>query len=163
MKILSVAAVVMAGCGTIFSGTSQQVNLIGIPQDAHVTVDGGDVGQQRQVTLKRGRVHAVVTERPGCRDGFAPIEQNFNGVSVFNLFCPLCWLVDVATGAVWDLDDQVVIHQDCRQMTPVPGQAMIPVPVMVPVPMTPVTRQCPEPAVMAKVDPTLFPGCPVTR
>lgn len=125
-RAVLVAMVVLAGgCGTIFSGSRQHVSLAGIPQEADVFVDGVNVGPQRQLVLKRNRPHTVTTQRPGCRDGSAVVEQSFNAVSVLNLFCLPCWAIDVVSGGIWDLDDQVVVHQDCRKPAPAAGQAMM--------------------------------------
>jgi hypothetical protein len=129
--MMMVLAVALAGCGTIFSGTTQRVNLVGVPQDADAFVDGANIGQQRQVVLKRNKMHTVTVQKAGCRESAAPIDQNFNGVAILNMFCLPCWLVDAVTGGVWDLEDQVMVPpNDCRvRPAPTPGQAMMsPVP-----------------------------------
>lgn len=115
-----VAATCLAtGCGTVFSGSTQAVSFA-VPPDARLSVDGRDLGAQRQVDLARGKDHLVKVERPGCKDGSTVIDRSINGVAIWNLIDPAGWLVDAMTGALWKLDKNVTVPQDCSALSAAP-------------------------------------------
>ena len=93
----------LAGCATIFSGTSDEIHFESEPPGAEIYVDG----------LQRGETPATIDiDRPGLgettvtlrMEGYADrtfeLEKEFTDVSVLNLTSPLGWAIDIATGAV---------------------------------------------------------------
>jgi hypothetical protein len=113
-KLLMIGVVVMcgsfgAGCATMFTGSSQQVTVSSQPPGARVIVNGGYSGVTPvSLLLKTERDYTVTLQREGFQDTTAPIFREFNPVAVLNLVSLVCWVVDVATGALWRLTPTAV-------------------------------------------------------
>ena len=127
-SILTLVALT-SGCASIFSGRTQYVLLQPQHPDAQLLVDGQPVGKGPQrVSMKRDKPHLVTAQKLGCPDGIAGVTQNLNGLTVLNILwlplAPIAVIVDVATGALWDLDETVYVPVDCR--TPPPTRAAPP-------------------------------------
>jgi hypothetical protein len=104
MAIVVSCAVASAGCATMFTGSAQQVTVSSQPPGARVFVNGGYSGVTPvAVLLKTERDYTITLQREGYRDTVAPIFREFNPVAALNLFSLVCWVVDVATGALWRL------------------------------------------------------------
>jgi hypothetical protein len=117
--IVGLLALTLSGCASIFSGSLQPVRVQAQYPDAQLFVDGRPVGSGTQVvSLKREKMHLVTAQKAGCKDGVASVSQNLNGVTALNiLWLPFFWvgvIVDVATGALWDLEETVYVAVDCR-------------------------------------------------
>lgn len=98
-----VSFVVFSGCATIFTGTTDEVRIDSDPPGARIFIDGIERGETPDtIEIKRSGIgNREVTLR---LDGYEPytfvLQKEFNAVSVINLFNPLFWAVDVATGSV---------------------------------------------------------------
>lgn len=104
---LCAAALVFAGCATIFSGTSDDITFRSEPSGAQVMIDGIMVGTT-PVT--------VPVDRPGLDDsrvtvqldGYEPrtfeLDKEFNTVSILNVFVWPGFIVDALTGALFKYD-----------------------------------------------------------
>ncbi len=96
--------VASAGCATMFTGSAQQVTVSSQPPGAKVFVNGGYTGvTPLALLLKTERDHTVLLQREGYQDTTAPVYREFNPVAALNLFSVVCWVVDLATGALWRL------------------------------------------------------------
>lgn len=99
--------VLSSGCATIFSGTSDRITIESEPPGAKIRIDGLDRGRT-PATIKVKRpglaVNVVTLLLDGYENRTFVLQKRFNAVSVLNLVCPLCWLIDVATGAVFKDD-----------------------------------------------------------
>ena len=93
-----------AGCATMFTGSSQQVTVSSQPPGARVIINGGYSGVTPvALLLKTERDYTVTLQREGFQDTTAPIFREFNPVAALNLLSLVCWVVDLATGALWRL------------------------------------------------------------
>ena len=108
-KLLMIALAVVwgafgVGCATMFTGSAQQVTVSSQPPGARVIVNGGYSGVTPvALLLKTERDYTVTLQREGFQDTTAPIFREFNPVAALNLLSPVCWVVDIATGALWRL------------------------------------------------------------
>jgi hypothetical protein len=102
--IITVGAIALCGCSTIFTGTKSKVQIESVPSGARVQVDGVDRGvvTPTPVSLKRGASGQTVTLlMSGYRPKSFQPETTFSTVSVLNLFSLLGWGIDAASGALW--------------------------------------------------------------
>ncbi len=101
--ILLLAAIpLLGGCATIFTGTSDSITIITNPPGAQIYVNGLERGQTpNTVRVKRNLSSADITLRlEGHETRTFTLEQEFNAVSVLNLFNILFWGIDAATGSL---------------------------------------------------------------
>jgi hypothetical protein len=109
MGIVVLCAVAGAGCATMFTGSAQQVTVSSQPPGARVFVNGGYSGVTPvSLLLRTERDYTVTLQREGFRDATAPLVREFNPVAALNLFGLVCWVVDLATGALWRLTPTTV-------------------------------------------------------
>ena len=108
---LVVVAVMLANCGTIIQGTSQQVSVSSYPSNAVVEVDGQQMGRTPVVLdLKRKDKHTVLITLDGYNPYEAAIARKVSGWIVGNiLFGGLIGLaVDAISGGMYKLSpDQI--------------------------------------------------------
>jgi hypothetical protein len=105
-----------SGCATILRGTKQTVSVATRPDDAQIYADG-NARESGTIALSRGDRHVVSAERPGYRPASTEVHRRlclgWTTVDVlvaiftfpFGLAAPI---VDVATGAIWDLEPERV-------------------------------------------------------
>ncbi len=103
---LSFIVLFTSSCGTIFTGTKQNVMIKSFPSGAKIQVDGVDRGvTPATVSLKKGFNGPVITL---TKDGYEKYQFNpettFNTVSILNLLGMIGWAVDAATGAMMKYD-----------------------------------------------------------
>lgn len=118
--VLSVAPLVLAGCGSIFGGSRQKVRLHSIPTNAPFTVFDIPTGKRLQVgmtpaiiDLKRGRgfmkgaQYRIVFESEGHEPRVVDVVARVNGWYVTGnavIGGIVGWLVlDPITGGMWSL------------------------------------------------------------
>ena len=103
------AGVFTSGCATIFTGSYDEVSIRSEPEGAVIYIDGLEGGRTPDTIYikKPGLGKTEVTLR---LDGYEPrtfvLRKEFNAISVINLACVVCWIVDVATGAVTNYNPQ---------------------------------------------------------
>ena len=104
-------------CATIFSGTTQKIKIDSYPQGADIVIDGEIVGSTpAKVRVDRdfdtfidgGKYISLESE--GYEAHGYRLDTYFNFVSVLNLFNPVFWGIDVATGAIAEYDDYYVFE-----------------------------------------------------
>lgn len=113
------ALVTLGACATMVHGGVQQVGIASAPSGARVTIDGVDAGVTPLVaSLSRRRAHVVRI----ARDGYAPFEgrvgRNLSAWALLDypwilLVVPV--VVDVGTGALWDLHPSILSATLSRQ------------------------------------------------
>ena len=104
--IAAVMMVFLTGCGTLFTGTTQSVQINSVPSGASIQVNGIDRGQTPMpVTLKKGSTGQMVTlSKDGYeKNSFVP-QTCFNGIALLNTIFPLPWIIDACTGAMYKYD-----------------------------------------------------------
>lgn len=102
LVLLLVALPLLNGCATLFTGTDDIVTFESSPVGAEILVNGIEKGKTPvSVPIKRSVNSAEVVLRfPGYETRVFKLEQEFNYVSLLNLFNVLFWGIDVVTGAV---------------------------------------------------------------
>lgn len=103
---IAVFATFQVGCATMFSGSSQEINLKAYPEDAETTVDGKPV-QAGKITLDRGKTHVIEIKKEGFETRRIQLKQDLNGWFFANiLWGPFFWagmLVDALSGSLQEL------------------------------------------------------------
>ena len=111
--VLSLVAVALTGCGTVFTGTTKTVNMNMSGQNMNnktLLVNG------RQYPMTNGYANVKLNkscndvpvylkdDKSGKLDVLPSIESSFQPACVLNLFNILFWGIDLATGAVCTYD-----------------------------------------------------------
>ena len=115
---LAVLLATVPGCATIFSGSQSYVLLETRPPGAEVYVDGQPRGRTpMEVGMRSSSDHTVQLRRPGYQDVTVQLFSSFNAVSLWNIFVWPGFLIDLATGAIWETDqDEIRL-----ELLPLPG------------------------------------------
>ena len=100
------------GCATLFSGTSQTLQVSSEPPGARVFVNGSLAGNTpTTITMKKGEPVTIVGQYPGLPDATVLLGKQLDTLAVLNLFDLVGWLIDMSTGAMWKFDrDRVVLQ-----------------------------------------------------
>lgn len=100
--ITVLCATASGGCATMFTGSVQQMTVSSQPPGARVFIDGAYTGvTPMTLMLKTERDHMVTLQHEGYRDTISPVSREFNPVAALNLLSLVCWVIDIATGALW--------------------------------------------------------------
>ncbi len=105
-----VAAAVLPGCATIFTGTSDTIRFESEPEGARIFIDGIERGRTpASVSVSRSAFDdkQVTLRLDGYEDRTFVLDKRFNAVSILNLAGLLGWGVDFATGAVMKYDPEM--------------------------------------------------------
>lgn len=102
LLLLSISALILSSCATLFTGAYENVVVRSEPPGADVTIDGSYKGVTPvTAALQRDHDHNISVHKKGFSDQTIRVTRDFNSVSLLNLINPICWGVDVATGAFW--------------------------------------------------------------
>lgn len=106
LALFASVAFTLTGCASIFTGTTQTVQVNSMPSGANVSVNGLDRGQTPlPVVLKKGSNGETVTlSLSGYQQKTFQPQTVFNPVAILNLWGILGWGIDAATGALWKYD-----------------------------------------------------------
>jgi hypothetical protein len=97
------------GCATLFTGSSDSVTINSDPSGAKAYLNGNFIGNTPVTNvLKRDKDYNVVVKKDGYEPANGTISRSFNAVAILNLLSPLCWIVDVVTGAMWKFDQNAI-------------------------------------------------------
>ena len=101
-----------SGCATLFSGTSQSLQVTSEPSGARVFVNGSLAGNTpTMITMKKGDPVTIVGQYPGLPDATVVVGKQVDTMAVLNLFDLFGWLIDMSTGAMWKFDrDRIVLQ-----------------------------------------------------
>ncbi|MEL7367916.1 MAG: hypothetical protein AAFN74_03315, partial [Myxococcota bacterium] len=97
----------LTACASIFSGSSQDVQVNVRPLDADVFVDGQQV-LPGVVELKRSGHHSIEVTKDGYVPQTMKLERGVNGVTWVNLLFWPGFIVDLITGAFHDINPERV-------------------------------------------------------
>lgn len=110
----------LSGCGTVFSGTQQNVTVNTNAPEAKVYVNGMPMcSTPCAVDLKRtsGNV-IIILKKEGYQNTIVPLTSQFNPVSIINLSSIYSWTTDFLSGGVWRYSpDAVYVEMDKKDMT----------------------------------------------
>lgn len=132
-KLLTCAALLLLpGCATVVTGTSQTVVVSSNPSGASCTTDHGGAIPSTPGAVsvgKSGSDLTVTCSKPGYRTASVSAPSSFNSFTFINLtggllYGAVAMLVDAATGGNFDYPALVTVN-----MTPIPGQPSSPAPI----------------------------------
>lgn len=121
MKKLSLLSIfLLTACGTVFSGTTQDISIDANVPDVAVYVDGAKVCTTPCIyPLERmsGSV-AVMGKKNGYEDVVIPLKSKLNPVAIANLTFIYSWTTDVVSGGAWKYNhDGVYLNMEKKKMT----------------------------------------------
>lgn len=111
LALLSVIALVsfLTGCASIFNGSNQQVDVMSTPTQASVVVNGESMGESpTKLTLERGKEYTIEIKKDGFSKYIVTTGRNINSNYWLNFLNGIGFLVDWATGAMWEVDPTTV-------------------------------------------------------
>lgn len=114
-KLILPALITLTACGTIFNGTSQDVNFDSNIAGVDIYVDGMKVCKtpcSYPVDRHSGSI-SIIAKKEGYPDQMQSLKSGFNAASILNLTFWPSWLTDVATGGMWKYNrDSVYIDME---------------------------------------------------
>lgn len=107
--LLLIGGLLLSSCATIFTGTTEKVLIESNPSASYIirSVSGMKVAEGKTpdtVTLKRSDEYSVEISLNGYKTTTVQISQDFNRISVLNIFNVLFWAIDYATAAMFRLN-----------------------------------------------------------
>jgi len=111
--LILVAVLLLSGCATIFTGTTDPVTIESTPNASFVVRNayGAIVAEgttPTTVELKRKTHYTIEISLDGYKSKTMAISQDFNMISILNLGSVFGWAVDYLTGAIFKLYPQSV-------------------------------------------------------
>ena len=105
--LISPLLFVHMNCGTLFTGTTDNITFNSNVKGAVVEMDGVEVGRTpHTMKVKRSFNGTMGITADGYETKRFGLQKSFNGVSVLNLFNLLFWGIDLATGAINKFDQK---------------------------------------------------------
>ena len=102
--VMVVSILLMTGCATLFTGTSDDIYINSNPDGAEIMIGGLKVGKTpATITVKRPGFNdkEVVLKLDGFERRTFILKKNFNAVAILNLAGILGWAIDFATGSIY--------------------------------------------------------------
>ena len=102
--LLCVSMLVLPGCATMLSGSTQSVSFSSSPSGATVMHNGRALGQTPlQVNIDRGEGGNVTFAMEGYSTASVPMQESVNWTTGWNLFTfwILGFIVDAVSGSLW--------------------------------------------------------------
>tara|TARA_B110001454_G_C12618692_1_gene391910 strand:+ start:346 stop:852 length:507 start_codon:yes stop_codon:yes gene_type:complete len=102
--VIIVSTLLMTGCATIFTGTSDDIYINSNPSGAEIMIGGLKVGKTpATLTIKRPGFNdkEVVLKLDGYERRTFILKKSFNSVAILNLAGILGWAIDFATGSIY--------------------------------------------------------------
>lgn len=116
MKKLSlITFLLLAACGTVISGSSQNISFDSNVKGVRVFIDGMEICKTPCVyPFERKAATSVITaKKEGYEDKQIILRSELNSVAILNLTFWPSWLTDVATGGMWQYNrDGVYIDME---------------------------------------------------
>jgi len=113
IKLLSLfilsSAILMNGCATILTGSSDNINFTSEPSGAKIVMDGLDIGKTpATLEIKRSgfKDKAITLKLDGYEDRTFLLQKEFNAMAILNFAGIIGWFVDFATGSVMKYSDK---------------------------------------------------------
>lgn len=104
IKIL-LFSVLTTSCATVFTGTTQRMTINSEPQNAKLYLNGNFVGTTPYTgSFKKSKDYNITVKKEGYVPGTAVASRSLNAVAILNLTSPISWIIDIATGALWQFD-----------------------------------------------------------
>jgi hypothetical protein len=102
--VIIVSILSLTGCATLFTGTSDDININSNPSGAEIKIDGITVGKTPAVlTVKRPGFSdkEVVLKLDGYEKRTFILKKSINIVAILNLSNIIGWAIDIVTGSIY--------------------------------------------------------------
>lgn len=103
-KSVLLSVLLLTACGTIFSGSTQQLTFDSNVKNINIYANGALVCTTTPCTvdIDRGSSALIVMAKArGYEDAVSQIKSKINTVSWWNLLSPYSWTTDFATDSMW--------------------------------------------------------------
>lgn len=116
-KFLLLGALTLSACGTLFSGTTQEVTFDSSVPDTKVYIDGMEIcNTPCKTTIDRSAdAIQLVAKKKGYKDRVMTLRSTVNRTAFFNITSWPSWLTDAVSGGVWEYKNNQVYLQMERQ------------------------------------------------
>ena len=97
------SVLLLTACGTVFSGTTQDISIDSNIRDVSVFIDGAFVCSTPCVfpAERASGSIAIVGKKMGYKDIGISLKSQINPVAIGNLFFVYSWTTDLIDGAAW--------------------------------------------------------------
>ena len=99
-----VISVVINGCATILTGSTDTISFDSDPEGAKIMMEGLEIGKTpASITLKRPGFSdkEVILKLEGYEDRRFILQKEFNAIAILNFAGWVGWIIDIATGSVF--------------------------------------------------------------
>lgn len=117
-KIILLSILALAGCGTIFNGSSQDIKFDSNVQGVDIYINGMKACKTPCVypVERHSSTIVIMAKKAGYQTQQAIIKSELSGIAILNLTFWPSWLTDVATGGMWKYSrDGIYIEMDGGQ------------------------------------------------
>ena len=107
MKILLALSVsLLSGCGTLFSGTTDNVAFGSTPPGAKIEINGVSVGRTPTVVNLHRQMSSpqIMVKLDGYETKSLSVQNSFNMTTLWDIFFFPTFIVDLATGSLMKFD-----------------------------------------------------------
>ncbi len=126
---LIAAAVLLGGCATLFADSTRDVRIVTVPAGAEVSVNGESVGTGvKRVRVPNDEPATFMAELPDHAPVIVEVGTRFNKLTWWNLINIYGWIIDLATGSMWELETSSVVLKlpEKERWSPPPGNFVAP-------------------------------------
>lgn len=117
-KIILLSTILLAACGTIFNGSSQDVKFDSNVQGVDIYINGMKACRTPCVYPidRKSSTVVVMAKKPGYSTQQTIIKSELSGIAILNLTFWPSWLTDVATGGMWKYSrDGIYVEMEGQQ------------------------------------------------
>lgn len=127
-KFLLLGIMTLAVCGTLFSGTTQEVTFDASTPSTTVYIDGIEVcNTPCKTTIDRSAdAIQLVAKKKGYNDRVITLRSTVNRTAFFNITFWPSWLTDAASGGVWEYkQNQIYLQMEPKGLSTVQKQEFL--------------------------------------
>ena len=103
---IAIPVLLLSGCATIFTGSSDNVTFKSVPEGAKVEINGATVGRTPiTIPLKRSlSAPQVQLKLDGYDTKYIMVQNSFNTIAILDVLFWPGFIVDAATGSLMKYD-----------------------------------------------------------
>jgi hypothetical protein len=104
--LLALSVLLLSACGTLFSGTSDNVAFNSTPSGAKIEINGVSVGRTPTVVNLHRQMSPpqIMVKLDGYETKSLAVQNSFNMTTLWDIFLFPTFIVDLATGALMKFD-----------------------------------------------------------
>jgi len=117
-KLVLLSILVLAACGTVFNGSSQDVKFDSNVQGVDIYINGMKACKTPCVYPidRKSSTVVIMAKKPGYSTQQTIIKSELSGIAILNLTFWPSWLTDVATGGMWKYSrDGIYVEMEGQQ------------------------------------------------